>query len=182
MDEITRQFVNEWGSNEVPTAKVVHGKVRPGPYYVFALLGWLEARRRWPVVGLRLALLQDDKNVGAVNMGLPLTPKTERHVCGFLQDLGWDGRVWPHKDHGWPEGTHDELNVIGLLRTANLGSTLTFVPNENGEIPTVLMDVAKNRVPFLTAPFHGTVPKHLEALRALASDRTPFTSDWDKTT
>lgn len=111
-------------------------------------------------------------------MGLPLSQKTEEHVCGLLLNLGWDGRVWPHKDHGWPEGTGDEASILGLLKNAKIGATLTFRSDPEKGAKTVQVYVAKSHHPFHTAPFRGTTSEHLAALRALAADPTPFKSDW----
>jgi hypothetical protein len=180
-DSKTKAFVKLWGSGDVPTAQVSHGSLRPGTYPAFALLGWLEARKGWPIVGLRLALVPEHQRTEqtGLTMGLVVSPKTERHVCSLLQDLGWDGRVWPYKDHGWPEGTQDETPMLGLLKTAKLGATLVFRPDPEKGVPTVPIWVGRRNGPFLTAPFGEiTTVKYLEELRALATDQTPFKSDW----
>jgi hypothetical protein len=177
----TNEFIRAWGVKEVPTASVSHGTVRPGVYPAFAMLAWVEQRKvGWPVVGVRLTLLQHglDKPAGGLTMGLPLTPKSERHVCCFLQDLGWDGRCWPYKDHGWPEGTPDEDGLLRLLKAAKLGATLTFPSDPEKGTPTVRIPVLQRSGTFSVAPFGEVIPRHLDALRTLAANPTPFKSDW----
>jgi hypothetical protein len=182
-DARTQEFIKHWGKADMPTARVSHGTVPPGDYPAFALLGWVEQRKvGWPVVGLRMTLLNLEMNrsVGGLTMGIPLTPKSERHVCCLLQDLGWDGRVWPYKDHGWPEGAAEEMDLLGLLRAAKLGATMTFLSDPEKGTPTVRMPVLKRSGSFMVAPFGDEIlPRHLEALRSLAADPTPFKSDWD---
>jgi len=181
----TQDFIRQWGLRDVPTAEVAHGKLPLGEYPMFALLAWVQQRKAtWPVVGLQLSVLnkESDRVVGGLTMGLPLTPSSERHVCRLLEELGWDGRVWPYKDHEWPEGTEDEKGLLSLLRTAKLGATLTFPPHPEGT-PTVMIPVLKRSGVYSVAPFlEGPVmPRHLEALRSLAANPTPFVSDWGKT-
>jgi hypothetical protein len=182
-DKKTQEFIKHWGKPHVPTARVSHGTLAPQDYPGFALLGWVEQRRvGWPVVGLRLTLLNSTrtKAVGGLTMGIPLTPVSERHVCCLLQDLGWDGRVWPYKDHGWPEDSPAAAELLSLLRTVKLGATMTFPEGEDGT-PTVCIPVLKRSGAFQVAPFSDTiVPRYLEALRSLAADPTPFKSDWEK--
>jgi hypothetical protein len=179
----TNEFIRAWGVKDIPTASVSHGTIRPGIYPAFALLAWVEQRKAgWPVVGLRLTLLAQhelDKPIGGLTMGLPLTPKSERHVCCLLQDLGWDGRCWPYKDHGWPEGTEDEDGLLRLLRTSKLGATLTFPSDPEKGTPTVQIPILQRSGPFSIAPFGEVlVPRYLETLRDLAANPTPFKSDW----
>jgi len=183
-DKKAQEFLKLWGPKSMPTAKVVHGYVRPGRYPAFGLMAWVESRNGWPVVGIQLAILRPelDRQTGGMVMSLPLLPKTERQVCGFLQELGWDGRVWPHRDHGWPEGTPDEASLLGLLKSAKLGATLTFPSVPDKGIPTVQVYVERSKGTFHIAPFEeetaSTEIKHLDALRALAADPSPFKSDW----
>lgn len=185
-DPKTQEFIRLWGKKEMPVAQVNHGKILLGDHPAFALLGWVEQRRvGWPVVGLRLSVLnplsptsKEAEVIGGITIGLPLSPKTEYHVCGFLEDLGWDGRVWPYKDHGWPEGTEDEAGLVSLLRSANMGSTLTFPPQALGT-PTVKVPVLSTKKPFMVAPFDDApMPRHVFALRDLAANPHPFVSDW----
>ena len=180
----TQEFLQQWGPREVPTAEVSHGKLRTGEYPMFALLGWVQPREaNWPVVGLSLTTLSKagDRAIGGLTLGLPLTPRSEHHICRLLEAFGWDGRVWPHQDHGWPEGTDDEAGLLGLLRTARLGASLTFPPHPQGT-PTVTIPVLKTSGVYSVAPFlEGPVmPQRLETLRALAADPRPFLSDWAK--
>jgi len=166
----------------IPTAQVSHGSPYLGQHHAFALLGWVEQRSNgWPVVGLQMTLLQMDLQTvaGGLTMGLPLTPETERRVCCFLEDLGWDGRVWPYQDSGWPEGTEDELGLLQLLRTAKLGATLTFPPQLQGT-PTISIPIKHRKKSFQVVPFGppNQAPRHLETLRTLASNPKPFLSDW----
>lgn len=181
LKDTTNQYLEAWGTKHVPTAEVVVGKLPIREYSVFALLGWVEQRpNTWPIVGVRLTVLSKefDSIRGALNMGLPLTPQTERHVCGFLEDLGWDGRVWPWKDHGWPEATEHETSILDILRGAKMGATLTFPPQEIGT-PTVNVPVLHSKKPYSVAPFReGYVPKHLETLRTIAANPVAFRSDW----
>ena len=181
-DPQTIEFTRAWGVKDVPTATVSNGTVRPGTYPAFALLAWVEQRKAsWPVVGLQLTLLRHDmtSTIGGLTMGLPLTPKSERHVCCLLQDLGWDGRVWPYKDHGWPEDTPEGDGLLRLLRAAKLGATLTFPHDSEKGTPTVSFPVLKRSGTFSVAPFgEEIVPRHLDALRTLAANPTPFRSDW----
>jgi hypothetical protein len=114
-------------------------------------------------------------------LSMPFTPKTERHVCALVENLGWDGRIWPHEDHGWPEGTEQEAAMIEVLKAADVGATLTFPPTDEGS-PMVKIHVAQRSGLFLTAPFYGTpMPQHLQTLRDLGADPSPFRSDWGKT-
>lgn len=166
----------------MPTAQVSHGHPYLGTHQAFALLGWVEQRRNgWPRVGLRMTLLGEDLETvtGGITMGLPLTPDTERRVCCFLEDLGWDGRVWPYEDHGWPEKTEDESGLLGLLKAANLGATLTFPPQAQGT-PVVSIPIKDRKRPFRVMPFGppNETPRYLETLRNLASNPKPFVSDW----
>lgn len=182
-DQLTKDFIKAWGASEVPTASLVHGKLPIGEYAAFALLAWIEQRKNGlPIVGMQLTVLgaELDEVAGSVTMGLPLSPTTERHVCCFLEDLGWDGRCWPYRDHGWPEGGEDEPGLLSLLKRAKLGATLTFPPHAQGT-PTVLIPVFHRTRPFSVAPFYHVppVPTHLENLRSLAIDPIPFKSDWE---
>lgn len=184
LDPKTQEFIRSWGKPEMPTAQVVHGRVSIGEYPTFALLGWVEQRPHgWPVVGLRVSVLEDEsKVIGGMTLGLPLSPKTEYQVCCLLEDFGWDGRVWPYRDHGWPEGGEDEAGLLGLLRTAKLGATLTFPPHPEFGTPTVKLPVFHSKKPFLVAPFGDgpVVPRYIFQLRDLAANPTPFVSDWGK--
>jgi hypothetical protein len=179
----TQEFTRQWGVRDVPTAEVAHGKLFLDEYPMFALLAWVQQRKAtWPVVGLRLSVLtkESDRVIGGLTMGMPLTPNSERHVSRILEELGWDGRIWPHKDHEWPEGTEDEPGLLTLLRTAKLGATLTFPPQPEGT-PTVTIPVLKRSGVYSVAPFSEgpVVPRHLETLRSLAANPTPFKSDWE---
>jgi hypothetical protein len=100
-------------------------------------------------------------------------------VCQFLEHLGWDGRVWPYKDHGWPETTEEEEVLLALLRTAKLGATLTFPPQAPGT-PALLIPILDRSKPYSVFPFpyETPLPRRLEELRILANDTTPFKSDW----
>jgi hypothetical protein len=181
-DQQTKDYIQAWGVQDVPTASVSHGKFPLGRYHAFALLGWVKQRKaNWPVIGLQLTVLEQGgiKAIGGLTMGLPITPKSDRQVCLFLEDLGWDGRVWPYKDHGWPEGMEEEPGLLSLLRTAKLGATLTFPPCAQGT-PTVSIPVHHRSKPFSVAPFveQFSDPQYLNELRLLANDPTPFASDW----
>jgi len=180
-DQRTQDYIKAWGRKDVPTAVVVDGAVRPGIYPAFVVLGWTASRKKhWPVVILRLALLSKTmaKSVGGLLMSLPFNPKTERHVCSLLQDFGWDGRVWPYKDEGWPAGTPDEDQIIKLLKTENLGATFTFPADPEKGIITLRVPVKKRRGPYAVALFDKVLPKYLETLRELTADPAPFVSDW----
>lgn len=182
-DRLTKQYLKAWGKKDTPTGYITDGDVRPGQYQGLALVGWtLERPNRWPVVILRLALLKsNNQSHGGMLLSMPFTPKTERHVCGLVEGLGWDGRVWPYKDHGWPEGTDQEEPMLTLLKSIDIGATLTFPPSGEGS-PTVKVNVAQRAGVFSTAPFYGTaMPKLLQDLRELAADPSPFKSDWSKT-
>lgn len=186
-DPITEAYRLQWGAEYLPTAAVTHGKFPAiDSYPCFAILGWVEPRQNsWPIVGLHLSVLNHalDKVIGGLNLGVPLAPLTERHVSCLLEDLGWDGRIWPHDDHGWPEGTEEEAGLSSLLKKAKMGCTLTFPPQAQGT-PTVqipLLTTKPNKA-FAVAPFVDApkVPKLLEVLRKLAVDPSPFKSDWDR--
>lgn len=181
-DQKTREYIRAWGVQHVPTAEIVLGSFPLGTYPSMAILGWVEQRKvGWPVVGVRLSVLNDTRTqaIGSLSMALPLTPTSERHVCCFLQDLGWDGRVWPYQDHGWPEGTTDEEGMLKLLKRVKLGATMTFPANPEFGTPTVLVAVTKRKGSFSVAPFgEEVIPRHLDALRTLAANPTPFKSDW----
>lgn len=183
LDEHTRKYLKEWGAAQMPTGQVVGGDMRPGYYRAFAVLGWIEKRKPWPVVGLQTIALRmnEDKHVGAVSLGLPVSPKTELYVNALLQTFGWDGRVWPYDNDGqWPEKTAEEEQVQGLLRKVNLLSTLTFPSTEQG-IPSVRFYVAKSKGVFPIAPLEeiNSPPVHLERFRALVEDPSPFHHDRD---
>lgn len=181
MDKRTRDFLKLWGPQEMPTATVSNGVIRPGTYPAFAMLGWVESGPGgWPSIGLLLALRRSEvsRQAGTLTMGLPLCPKTERHVCGLLQDLGWDGRVWPYKDHGWPEGTADEQPLLQLMKNGKIGATFTFPSDPDKGVPVIPVHVAKIRDTFHTAPFSETLPRYLDELRAYGTDPAPFKSDW----
>lgn len=181
-DSKTRKFMERWGRREVPTAQVAGEPIKPGDYGAFALLGWVEAKDGTAIVGLQMAVLKEDPltNMGLITIGMPVTPKTELHVNALLQSLGWDGRVWPYKDHGWPEGTDDEQQVVALVSQAELGCTLTFVPDPEQGAPMIPIHITKSRDPFPLAPFELEIteqPQHLEALRDLIDDPSPFAPD-----
>jgi len=178
----TQEFIHQWGARDVPVAETAYGRVPVGEHSMFALLAWVQQRRdTWPIVGVRLAVLnkQKDKAIDGLTMGMPLTPNSERHVCRFLEELGWDGRVWPYQDHGWPEGTDHEQEFLNLLRTSRLGATLTFPSRPEG-CPAVMVPVLKRSGTYTVAPFSDgpVVPRHLETLRTLAANPKPFESDW----
>jgi hypothetical protein len=179
-DDTTREYLKAWGQKDVPTGLVTDGLIRPGFYPAFALLGWAQERpNRWPVVVLHLALMRHHKVAGRMVLTMPFTPKTDRRVCLTVENFGWDGRVWPHVDHGWPEGTDDETPLLDLLKGVNLGATLTFPPNEEQGVRTLRVFVSQRAGSFSTAPFHGAGnPRRLETLRELAKDPSPFKSDW----
>lgn len=177
----TKAYIQQWGVRAVPVGTVIHGKLPVGEHPMFALLAWIERQPNRPVVGMQLTILSEDLDqvIGAFTLGLPLTPRSERHVCHFLERLGWDGRVWPYKDHGWPEGLEEEQGLIGLLKKAKLGATLTFPPQAAGT-PVIKIPVLNRTKPFAVAPYpdETPAPRQLEALRALALDPKPFQSDW----
>jgi hypothetical protein len=179
-DSKTAQYLRAWGSKDTPTGVLTDGKVRPGTYPAFAVMGWTEElHNRWPAVVLRLALMQRQSEVviGGMFLYMPFSPRSERHVCATLERLGWDGRIWPHKDHGWPEGHDEEGTILELLQKAELGATLTFPNDPNVGIPAIPIYVGK-RVgcgTFHTAPYHeAPMPKHLETIRQLTKDNSPF--------
>jgi len=134
------------------------------------------------ICGLQMVVIKEEPltNMGILTLGMPVTEKTEAHVVGFLEDLGWDGRVWPFNDHDWPEGTEDELQVVQLCKQAQLGCTMTFRPGDEGA-PSVPIRVSKSREAYPLAPFREEVVegelKHLAAFRALVTDPSPFASD-----
>ena len=179
-DTKTRKFIADWGRREVPTAQVAAGSsIKPGDYRAFAILGWVEKHAGAAIVGLQMVVIQEQpfKNKGILTLGCPITPKTDLYVNALLQTLGWDGRVWPYKDHGWPEGTDDEAQVVALVNQAKLGCTLTFAPDpEKGMVPMIPVHIAKSKEPFPLAPFEeiDSPPVHLEAFRALIADPSPF--------
>lgn len=178
-DRNTRRFMERWGRREVPTAQVAGDAIKPGEYHAFALLGWVESEGGSVIVGLQMAVIKEEPltNMGLLTIGMPVTPKTELHVNALLETLGWDGRIWPYEDHGWPEGTgDDEIQLASLVMQAKLGCSLTFVPAEQGPV-MIPIHVAKSRDPFPLAPFELEVteePKHMDALRALIDDPSPF--------
>lgn len=182
-DQQTEEYIKAWGAKEVPIALVRSGRIQPGHYRCFPVFGWVKQRQAdWPVVGVHLAILplNAEKTIGALSMDLPLTPKTERNVCAFLQDLCWDGRVWPYKDHGWPEGTEEEQDLLKLLRTVKLGATMTFPTDPEKGTRIVRIPVLHGKKKFHVAPF-GTevpVPRFMDELRDLAANPHPFVSDW----
>jgi hypothetical protein len=174
-----------WG-HDPPTGLVIRGNVRSGYHPAFVLLGWVEARKnRWPVIILNLAVLSKalTKSIGNVLLSLPFTPNTERRICVLLQDFGWDGRVWPYKDEGWPSGTSDESQLLEMLKREKLGATLTFPSDpENGAVVR-RVPVKKRKGAYPIAVFtdwdnSDTLPKYLESLRGLVANPSPFTSDW----
>lgn len=182
LDSKTREFLRSWGRHEMPSAQVTGGSVAPGYYRAFAVLGWIEQRNVFPVVGVQTILLrnQEDRNHGALTLGLPVTPKTELYVNALLQSFGWDGRVWPYdNDQAWPEGTADEPQVMGLLKKVGLGSTLAFPPNAERGIPTLRIHIAKRQGVFPLAPFEeiDSPPVHLERFRELVRDHSIFRAE-----
>jgi hypothetical protein len=187
-DERTQEYIKAWGRKDVPTALVTNGKVRSGTHPAFVLLGWVRKppeklvprAAQWPVIILRLALLNKPrtKSIGGLLMTMPFNPKTERHVCSLMQDFGWDGRVWPHEDDGWPSKTTEEEPLINLLKKEKLGATFTFPSDPEKGIIALPVPVKKRRGPFALALFNEVVPKHLETLRVFASDPKPFEPDW----
>lgn len=181
-DPRTKEYIQLWGRKQVPVAHVIKGKIPMGDWPSYALLAWIVQREKdWPIVGTLFTVLDDElqNSIGHVSMALPLTPVTERHVCQFLEQLGWDGRVWPYKDHGWPEGTEEEAGCVNMLRTAKIGATLTFPPQPPGT-PALLIPILDRSKPYSVFPFayETPMPRRLETLRALANDPTPFKSDW----
>jgi len=178
-DKRTEEYLKVWGSQNMPTACVTEGSIRVGLYPTFVLLGWVEPHHLGPIVALRLAILSKTMNnsIGGMVLSLPCNSMTERHVCSLLQDFGWDGRVWPYKDHGWPEGTPNEEQLLALLKKANLGATLTFPSTDEGT-PVYHMPVKKKKDSYMVAPFGNIVPKHLDMLRELTNNPAPFKSDW----
>lgn len=178
-DRKTRKFMERWGRREVPTAQVAGDAIKPGEYHAFALLGWVEATAGAAIVGLQMAVIKEEPltNMGLLTIGMPVTPNTELHVNALLQSLGWDGRIWPYQDHGWPEGTgDDETQLASLVMQAKLGCSLTFVPAGEGPV-MIPIHVAKSRDPFPLAPFDLSVVeelKHVDALRDLIDDPSPF--------
>lgn len=181
MDATTRKFLESWGRRETPTAQVTGNPIKPGKYRAFAILGWVEKKHGAAIVGLQMIVVRETpfENMGTITVGLPVTPKTELYVNALLQTLGWDGRIWPYKDHGWPEGTSDEEQVVALVQQAELGCTMTFVPDPEQGLPMIPMHIAKAQEPFPLAPFTeiDSPPVHLKAFRELVADPSPFAPD-----
>jgi len=175
----THDIFKTWNALEKPVAQVTGGAVRSGVYRTLAVLGWIEKKpNELPKVGIQTIILKtnEDKHVGALTLGLPVTPKTERYINALLQTYGWDGRVWPHdEDGGWPEGSADRDQILGLLDKVNLDATLTFAPGPKG-VPAVRMNVTKSRGPFQLSPFDeiDSPPLHLLRFRDLVTDPTIF--------
>jgi hypothetical protein len=183
MKQKTQDYIKAWGVKDVPVAQLLTGKFAIGAYPAFALLAWTKARpNNWPLVAIHLKLLEEDltRTIGTLALAMPFTPKTERHVCCFLEDLGWDGRAWPVKDHGWPEDTEEGNSLLDILRAIKLGATLTFPPQEQGT-PVLTVPVLSRTKVYSLAPFDDEppVPRHLEALRQFAAEPKPFVSDWN---
>ncbi len=181
LDELTRSFLKRWETYEMPTGQVTGGDMKPGFYRILAVLGWIDKKPgSVPTVGIQTLALrnQEDKHIGAITIGLPVTPRTELYVNAFLQSLGWDGRVWPYdNDNGWPVGTDDEDQLLGLIKRVELSSSLTFGPDpEKGGVPAMRFHVAQSHGAFYVAPFEeiNSPPKHLERFRALVADPSVF--------
>lgn len=175
----TPEFMKHWEKWELPCGQVTGGSITPGTYRGIAVLGWLEQRNGVPTVGLQTIVLrnQEDKHVGAVTLGFPVTPKTELYVNALLQTFGWDGRVWPYDDDKkWPDGTTDEDQVMGLIQKVGLSSTLTFAPQEGVGVPTVRLQIPKRSGPFQLPPLEemNSPPVHLDRFRELVKDMTIF--------
>ena len=181
-DKTTKQYLNTWGPKDTPRGLITEGSLRPGFYPGFALLGFVQERENdWPVVLVHAALMKGKTLGGGMLLSMPFNPRTERAVCWLLENLGWDGRLWPYKDHGWPEGTPDEAHFAELLKKVDVGASFTFPADPEKGTPTLRMYVGKRNGAFHTAPFYGTpMPQHLEALRELVKDPIPFKSDWIK--
>lgn len=185
LDPKAREILRSWGPNETPTGQVTGGDIRPGEYRALAILGWIEKKPGdLPRVGIQTVVLRlnEDKHIGAVTIGLPVSPRTELYVNAFLQTLGWDGRVWPYdNDKKWPEGSDDEEQVTGLLKRVGLSSTLTFPSNPDQGAPAVRIHIAKSHGAFAIAPTEevDSPPVHLERFRALVADHSVFQPEKD---
>lgn len=175
----THDVFKTWLPIETPIAQVTGGMVRAGTYRTFAVLGWIEKKfGQLPKVGIQTIILHavHNKHMGALTLGLPVSPKTELYVNALLQTFGWDGRVWPHdEDGGWPEGSNDRDQILGLLDKVNLDATLTFAAGPQG-VPAIRMNILKSRESFMLSPFDeiNSPPVHLERFRALVADPSIF--------
>jgi hypothetical protein len=178
LDSKAREILRSWTPQEMPSAQVSGGEIRPGSYRAFAAIGWVEHRNGVPTVGLQTFVLRhDNKHVGALTIGLPVTPRTELYVNALVQSFGWDGRVWPYdNDKGWPEGTDDEAQVLGLLARVNLASSMTFPSVGDKGVPAVRIEIPKSHGPFPLPPSTevDSPPVHLARLRALIADPSIF--------
>lgn len=182
-DKHTRHVINTLGETRTPLGVILEGNVHPGLHHGFATLGWTHTRENtWPLVILNMALFRniDSNPVGKMNLVLPFSPGTERYVSTVVEACGWDGRIWPYKDHGWPEGSEHEEDFLWILKEIGLGSTMTFPVDREEGIPAIPIHVAKRHGPFRTAPYieDPRPVKYLQHLRELATDPTLFSSDW----
>lgn len=156
-----------------------------GDFQALPLFGWVSQRAevKTPLVMLTTLLMRsstDPTPAGTLNIELPIFPETELATLALLEELGWDGRVWPIDD-GWPTGdvNHEEM-IIALMDQALLRATLTFPPNEERGARTFPVSVQRAQGPFSMPPLPELPPswtpdeRKLERLRQLCADPKVF--------
>lgn len=142
-----------------------------GEFQGLPLFGWVATRAKTevPLVMIVLLLMRGTEEPvprGTLQLEIPVIPgENELAVVATLEQLGWDGRVWP-TDDGWPDGTDDEDQVRTLMEQATLRATLTFPPHKDHGHATLPVDVQKAQGPFLMPPLPQPEDPPSEALTA----------------
>ncbi len=148
-----------------------------GEYIAIPLLGWFARRlkTRIPLVMIRFMLFDaDTMPSGIFQVEFPVYPETEHDTLRYLEDLGWDGRIWP-ENPGWPDGDEVEsANLRATLETAGLSETLVFPPKAEGAATTAVKVVVERETgPFVMPALEKATgeEKHYDRFRELCSRR-----------
>lgn len=140
---------------KLPSGKVVTSPVK-GEFMTLPLLGWCAIRKREeiPLVMLGLALLKDNTIRGVLHIELPVyKDETDRAVVAALERYGWTGDVWKPGSELWPTGdAENQDQLVAMMKQAGLSASLTFPPNETGNVSAQAVEVMRARGDFLMPP------------------------------
>lgn len=141
---------------KLPVGQVMTQPLK-GEFRGLPLFGWVAMRAKTdtPLVMLGILLMREVEGElrprGTLQIENPIFEDTELPTVALLEQLGWDGRVWPIDD-GWPQGEADEEQVLALMEQAGLRATMTFPPGEQGHA-MIPLNVQRAQGPFLMPPW-----------------------------
>lgn len=153
---------------KLPVGQVMTAPLK-GEFRGLPLFGWVAMRAKTdtPLVMLAFLLMREVEGElrprGTLQVETPIFEgETDLPSVALLEQLGWDGRVWP-VDDGWPSGTTDEEQVLMCMDQASLRATLTFPPGEQGHA-MIPLNVQRAQGPFLMPPWEEPTEEPSQAL------------------